>query len=287
MKILSWNTQWCCGLDGLVSPQRIVERARSLADADVLCLQEIAVNYPGLQGAPGDQVAQLQKLLPGWQLFFGAAVDEFTTTGRQRFGNLIATRLPALQVQHYPLPYPADAGVRSMPRVCTVVTVMDARLGAVRVMTTHLEYFSKAQRMAQAQALRSLHLAACSVADAPPQDCRDGSPFQTKSHTHQAVLCGDFNFEPQEAEYAALTARWATGEEGALQPGQWHDSWRLLHPDQPQPPTFKLFDRRYGPEPVACDFMLVSDSLQSRVRDWQTDAHTQASDHQPVVLTLG
>ena len=78
MKILSWNTQWCCGLDGLVSPQRIVERARSLADADVLCLQEIAVNYPGLQGAPGDQIAQLQKLLPGWQLFFGAAVSSNT-----------------------------------------------------------------------------------------------------------------------------------------------------------------------------------------------------------------
>ncbi len=287
MKILSWNTQWCCGLDGLVSPQRIIERARSLADADVLCLQEIAVNYPGLQGAPGDQLAQLQNLLPGWQLFFGAAVDEFTTTGRQRFGNLIATRLPALQVQHYPLPYPADAGVRSMPRICSVVTVMDARLGAVRVMTTHLEYYSKRQRMAQALALRGLHLAACSVAHAPPQESRDGSPFQTKSHTHQAVLCGDFNFEPQEAEYAALTARWETGEEGALQPGQWHDSWRLLHPDVPQPPTFKLFDRRYGPEPVACDFMLVSDSLQSRVRDWQTDGQTQASDHQPVVLTLG
>lgn len=287
MKILSWNTQWCCGLDGLVSPQRIIARARSFADADVLCLQEIAVNYPGLEGTPGDQVAQLQKLLPGWQLFFGAAVDEFTTTGRQRFGNLIATRLPALQVQHYPLPYPADGGVRSMPRICTVVTVMDARLGAVRVMTTHLEYYSKRQRMAQALALRSLHLAACNVADAPPQDSRDGSPFQTKSHAHHAVLCGDFNFEPHEAEYAALTARWVTGEEGALQPGQWHDSWRLLHPDHPQPATFKLFDRRYGPEPVACDFILVGDSLQSRVRDWQTDARTQASDHQPVVLTLG
>ena len=57
--------------------------------------------------------------------------------------------------------------------------------------------------------------------------------------------------------------------------------------DMPQPPTFKLFDQRYGPEPVACDFLLVSDSLSSRVRDWQTDVTTQASDHQPVVLTLG
>ncbi len=287
MKILSWNTQWCCGLDNQVSPQRIVEHARALADADVLCLQEIAVNYPGLEGQPGDQLAQLQKLLPGGQRCFGAAVDDFTTSGRQRFGNLIATRLPALQVQHFPLPYPADAGVRSMPRMCSVVTVMDARLGAVRVMTSHLEYYSKPQRMAQARALRSLHLAACSVADAPPEECRDGSPFQTKAQTPHAVLCGDFNFETHEPEYAALTAPWAQGEEGAIQPGQWHDSWRVLHPDQPQPPTFKLFDRRYGPEPIACDFMLVSDSLRTRVRGWEVDARTQASDHQPVALTLG
>ncbi|QKV54069.1 endonuclease/exonuclease/phosphatase family protein [Comamonas antarctica] len=287
MNILSWNTQWCCGLDKQVSPQRIIEQARALADADVLCLQEIAINYPGLEGKPGDQLAQLQQLLPGWQLFFGAAVDEFTSAGRQRFGNLIATRLPALQVQHFPLPYPADAGVRSMPRMCTVVTVMDARLGAVRIMTTHLEYYSKPQRMAQARALRSLHLAASNVAAAPPEECRDGSPFQTKAQTPHAVLCGDFNFEAHEPEYAALTAPWTAGEEGALQPGQWHDSWRVLHPDQPQPPTFKLFDRRYGPEPIACDFMLVSDSLRSRVRAWDVDAKTQASDHQPVALTLG
>ena len=70
---------------------------------------------------------------------------------RQRFGNLIATRLPVLQLQHHPLPYPADASVPSMPRMCTVATVRDPALGAVRVMTTHLEFYSKRQRMAQAQ----------------------------------------------------------------------------------------------------------------------------------------
>jgi endonuclease/exonuclease/phosphatase family metal-dependent hydrolase len=38
MKLVTWNTQWCCGLDGLVSPGRIVQDARRLADFDVLCL---------------------------------------------------------------------------------------------------------------------------------------------------------------------------------------------------------------------------------------------------------
>ncbi|PZP65302.1 MAG: endonuclease, partial [Delftia acidovorans] len=56
MQILTWNTQWCLGLDGRTDPERIVAHALSMADIDVLCLQEIAVHYPGLQGAPGDQV---------------------------------------------------------------------------------------------------------------------------------------------------------------------------------------------------------------------------------------
>lgn len=280
MKLVTWNTQWCCGLDGVVSPERIVQGARALADFDVLCLQEIAVNYPALEGNAGhDQPALLAKLLPGFQLFFGAAVDEFDASGeRRRFGNLIATRLPVMQVQHHPLPYPADAGVRSMPRMCTVVTVRDPQLGPVRVMTTHLEYYSKVQRMAQARALRELHLAYCAQAEAPPQESDDGSPFQSKVHTTQAILCGDFNLEASEPEYAVLTQ--------ASPQGRLWDSWRLLHGETPHAPTFRLYDRRYGPEPVACDFVFVSDALKVDVRALAVDAATQVSDHQPVLVEL-
>lgn len=281
MKLVTWNTQWCCGLDGVVSPERIVRDARALADFDVLCLQEIAVNYPELEGNAGhDQPALLAQLLPGFRLFFGAAVDEFDAAGeRRRFGNLIATRLPVAQVQHHPLPYPPDAGVRSMPRMCTVVTVQDPQLGAVRIMTTHLEYYSKAQRMAQALALRDLHAHHCAQALAPPEHSRDGSPFQGKVHTTEAILCGDFNLEAHEPEYGELT-----------QAGNAHrlwDSWRVLHGEAPHPPTFRLYDRRYGPEPVACDFVFVSDGLKNRVRALSVDAATQVSDHQPVLVEFG
>ena len=46
--------------------ERIVAQARAMADFDVLCLQEIASGFDGLSGAPGDQPAQLQALLPGF-----------------------------------------------------------------------------------------------------------------------------------------------------------------------------------------------------------------------------
>src|SRR4051812_17857485 len=279
MKLVTWNTQWCCGNDGIVSPRRIVDGAHKLADFDVLCLQEIAVNYPRLEGDAGhDQPALLRELLPGFQLFFGAAVDEWTDAGRQQFGNLIATRLPVVQVQHHPLPYPADGGVRSMPRMCTVVTLRDPALGPVRVMTTHLEFYSKRQRIAQAAALRDLHRQLAAHATAPPEPSDDGSPFQSKVHTDRAILCGDFNLEPHEPEYAAIT------EPGAG--GQLWDSWRLLHGETPHEPTFRLHDRRYGPEPIACDFVFVSDALKDKVRRIAIDSTTQASDHQPVLVEL-
>lgn len=280
MKLVTWNTQWCCGLDGVVSPQRIVQGARALADFDVLCLQEIAVDYPRLEGNAGhDQPALLAGLLPGFQLFFGAAVDEFDAQGqRHRFGNLVATRLPVALVQHHPLPWPADAGVRSMRRMCTVVTVRDPQLGPVRVMTTHLEYYSKTQRMAQARALRALAAEYEAQALAPPDTDEDGSPFQPKVHTPQALLCGDFNLEPTDPEYDVLTDP-APG-------GRLWDSWRLLHGERPHEPTFRLYDRRYGPDPVACDFVLLSDALKDRVHRMAIDAATQASDHQPVFVEL-
>jgi endonuclease/exonuclease/phosphatase family metal-dependent hydrolase len=273
MKLVTWNTQWCCGIDGAVSPERIVDGARTMMDFDVLCLQEVAVNYPRLQGGPAhDQVEILRDLLPGFQLFFGAAVDEWTAEGRQRFGNLIATRLPVGQVQHHLLPSPAD-GIRSMPRMCTVVTVGDPDLGPVRVMTTHLEYYAKRQRMAQALALRDIHMDACARFALPPEPSDDGSPFQTKPHSAHAILCGDFNLEPSEPEYAVLSEAF-------------HDSWKLLHGARPHQPTFRLFDQRYGPEPIACDFVFVSEGLKDKVKSLRIDGDTQASDHQPVAVEI-
>jgi endonuclease/exonuclease/phosphatase family metal-dependent hydrolase len=283
MNLITWNTQWCCGLDGQVSPQRIVDGARALADIDVFCLQEIAQGFDRLRGQPGDQPAQIAALLPGYRCFFGAAVDEFAPDGRrQRFGNLIATRLRVARVQHHPLPWPADAGVCSMPRMCTVVTAIDPALGPVRIMTTHLEYYSAPQRLAQALALRALHDEACALAAGPPEPSDDGSPFQTKVHTPHAVLCGDFNADASDAACAAIVS--SASPANAMH--AFRDAWPLVHGGAPHAPTFRLFDHTYGPDPLACDFVFVSAALAPRVRRVAVDLQTRASDHQPVLVEL-
>jgi len=284
MRVVTWNTQWCKGNDGLVSPFRIVDGAKSLGDFDVLCLQEIAVNYATLTGdSPLDQTEALARQLPGFEVVFGPAIDEWVPgqPRRQQFGNLIASRLPILQIEHLALPSPAPVGESHpwMPRLCTVCTIQ-APWGPVRVMTTHLEYYSQTQRLVQAQALRRLHQLASGHAANPPlvSDDSQDTPYQTKPHTADTILCGDFNFEPHSDEYRAL-----------IDPREAHpllDGWSIAYPGQAHPPTFRLYDDTYGPEAVSCDFFFVSESLTDRVRQVKVDTLTQASDHQPVMIEI-
>lgn len=286
MKIITYNTQWFKGLDEVVDIARIVTVAREMGDFDVICMQEVAIQYRELTGdsAP-DQPAALQKLLPGFQVFFDPAVDELSPCGtyRQQFGNLIATRLTVQQVQHVALPHPNpvslnpdESAVLSMPRSALVLTIQ-APWGPVRVMTSHLEYYNHPARRAQALALRDWHRQCAALAVNPPK-VLPGTPYQAKAHTLDTVLCGDFNFEVDSPEHAAMTE---SGSEFDL-----FNSWNLLYPDRPYPATFRLFDRTYGPEPVGCDFFFVSASLKHRVKALSVNQMTQASDHQPVMLEL-
>ena len=279
MELITWNTQWCRGIDGAVRPERIIEVARDMADFDVLCLQEVAQGFDGLPGGPGDQPAQLAALLPGYCTFFGPAVDDRPGDGRaQRFGNLVATRLPVVHVQHHPLPWPADPEANSMPRMCTVVTLRHPAQGALRVMTTHLEYESATQRLAQARALHDLHAEACSHAANPPKaEENDPSPSRRRTHTVHAVLCGDFNSPPGGPEGAAIQAAFAAER-------RLHDAWPLVHGSATHAPTFGLVDHTYEPAPVAFDFVFVSDTLRDRVGDIRVESETRASDHQPVLI---
>ncbi len=73
MKLLTWNTQWCRGLDGVVSAERIVTEARAMADFDMLCLQEIAVQATARARTQcgHDQPAGswARQCLPGYRMF--------------------------------------------------------------------------------------------------------------------------------------------------------------------------------------------------------------------------
>lgn len=278
MQLMSWNVQWFRGVDGVVDVERTLAAAAGFSDFDVLCMQEVAVDYPGLAGgADFDQVARVRTLLPGYQLFFTPGVNELRGDGsarRRQFGNLIATRLPALQVEHALLPWLPDASGPSMRRVCTALTVQAAS-GPVRVMNTHLEYFAPEQRIVQTRRLRELHAEACALAQAIGDRALGQGTYGAKPHTARAVLCGDFNCEAGSQEYAQLVA---SG------PGAFVDVFQALHPGQAQPGTFGLYDRTYMKQPIACDFVFASAEVARAATSFRVEEQLQCSDHQPVVV---
>lgn len=53
-----------------------------------------------------------------------------------------------------------------------------------------------------------------------------------------------------------------------------------------QLPTFCVHEQVYLPQPIACDFVFVSEGLRDRVAQVRVDSATRSSDHQPVMLAL-
>ncbi|MDP3759530.1 MAG: endonuclease/exonuclease/phosphatase family protein [Ramlibacter sp.] len=276
MKLLTWNVQWFLGLDGVVDAGRVIAHARQLCDFDVLCLQEVAVNFPGLEGAAAfDQAAAVAQLLPGYEVFFAPAVDYGGApgAGRERFGNLVATRLPASLVEHHPLPLLSQPGTLSVRRVCTTVLVHSAS-GPVTIMNTHLEYHSAAQRALQVQRILDIHRENCDLVLAQGARKPQAGLYRARPRTPRAILCGDFNFDAGSSEYLSLT-RGDTDE-------SFRDVYASVHGAAPRPATFGRYDDTYVKQPIACDHVFATMNFAGRARRFEVDGLTRYSDHQPV-----
>jgi len=283
MKLITWNIQWGCGIDGRVDLERIVRTARALADFDVLCLQEIADNFPGLEGNDDrDQFAELARLLPGYIAVKGFGVDVAGDGGRRRrFGNAIFSRYSVLSARRHALPWPADPGKKAMPRVAVEAT-LQAPMGPLRVATTHLEYYSDVQRRAQVRRLRNLHDEACQRAAMPGELENEESSviFNPSPQTVSAILTGDFNFPPENPAYGEIQHPPAGGGPA------YRDAWATVHGHAPHAPTFCVHSGANATTPYCCDFIFVSQDIAHRARSIASDSATQASDHQPLLLEL-
>lgn len=276
MRIISWNIQWGRGADGRVDLARTAQALHALGPAEVICLQEVTRGFPSLSGDPQDQVAALAEAFPGHEAVFAAGVDvRGEQGGRAQFGNLVLSALPALQVLRHALPFPADPAVPGMPRCCLEV-VVDGGWGPLRVLTTHLEYYSEVQRRAQISTLRALQADAETHAAGSPRGKDSNPAFAARPRPAAAVLCGDFNMEPGSDSYVRMAAPAAA----------WLDAWSLVHGGQPHAPTVGLHGADWPDRAYCCDYFWVSAQLAGRVSRLQVDAAIAASDHQPVVLDL-
>lgn len=272
MNLISWNIQWCRGVDGRVDPARIAQTVKALGDPDVICFQEVADNYDSLAGSSGEnQFEVLKNLFGNYSAHFACAVDVADGNGgRRRFGNMILSRLPVRQLFRHALPWPPEAGVPNMPRVA-LEAVIEAPWGLVSVVTTHLEFYSAKQRGAQVG--RLCELQAERAAHAVTQPAFKTGPFEPFARPAASILTGDFNMQPGDPSIAELREVWT-------------DAWSATHPGKPHPPSFGLHDREFTSEPFCCDFVFVTPDLASRVATVRLDPDTRASDHQPVIVTF-
>jgi endonuclease/exonuclease/phosphatase family metal-dependent hydrolase len=183
------------------------------------------------------------------------------------------------QVHRHLLPWPPDPdSPAGMPRGL-IETVLEAPGGKVRLLTTHLEYHSQLQRLAQVRQLKYLHWEACERAKIFQPDPRLDAPFQLGFRPGSAIYCGDFNMLPGSQEYEELLAPM----EGAALPLV--DAWRLKN-DTKHAPTAGLHGYAWPEKPDTYDYFFVTDDLAPRVSSVEVLSETAASDHQPIVLEL-
>jgi endonuclease/exonuclease/phosphatase family metal-dependent hydrolase len=282
-KLLSWNIQWCRGVDGRVDPERIARVARELAGAvDVVCFQEVARGFDTLAGSAGeDQFARLAAAFPDYAAVAGVAVDVADGRGgRRQFGNLLLSRLPVRQAWRHLLPRPADPVHADMQRVAVEAVIETPDVGDLRVTTTHLAYYSASQRLAQVNALRALHAASHADRRTPERADRSNGPFHWQPRPSAGIVTGDFNCEPGSPGHARMLDPFDDATPG------FRDAWQVAHPGRAHDDTVGLYDTVQWPRRLACDFVFVSEDLAPRVAALQVDATSDASDHQAVVLAL-
>ena len=276
--LLTWNIQCGLGVDGRVDLERIVKVATRGSVPDILCFQEVARHMPDLDNGVGaDQPAELMRLLPGFHAVYGAAIDRHRDgETRGELGNLILSRWPSIQAFRHALPQPADPEVKHMPRQA-MEAVLATSSGTIRVITTHLEFHSERQRLAQVARLRELHAEASENVRSPSRAAPRSGPYASVARPEVAIVCGDFNAHPGDPVYRRVLESFPSG---AL---PLHDAWHVCHPEQPHAATCGIYDRDQWPAGPHCrDYVFVTSELSDELLSIEVDGETDASDHQPV-----
>lgn len=266
------------GVDDVTSIERIAEVIKKMGDSDVICCQEVGQELDAQGHFLLDQPGELMRLFPDHAVFYGAAIDRFVDGKRLRFGNIALSRLPVLSIAQHRLPQPADPEMANMSRQA-IELVVEWKGVPYRIISTHLEYFSTIQCTAQVDYLCTVYWEACARAESPSRDGGSGY-YQGGPETRNTIFCGDLNFTPGSDQYNKIVDK--------HHDAHLLDAWRALNPVQEHSPTCGIFDRVQWPEGPHCrDYFFVSPETADHLRDVSVNTETDASDHQPVRLSLG
>ncbi|EKF61251.1 Metal-dependent exonuclease [Agrobacterium albertimagni AOL15] len=285
MKFVSYNIQYGIGQDGRFDPDRIAD---SIRDADVIALQEVTRGYS--RNGYADLVETFSALFPDYFAAFGPAcdvlVDNTTIDGRLRerrfqFGNMVLSRYPIRSSRNLLLPRNRTFDKLNLQRGA-LETVIETPDGALRVYSVHLDHVSPDERIAQVAYLKERVFGYLSeggaltgaiefaVTDPPlPEDF---------------LVMGDFNMEPESAEYIAMVGRKDAYYGRAPRAGFPVDAEAHL---RARPSDGYSWVSDDGSRRMHLDYCFVSGGLAGRLRSCRVDRSAVGSDHFPVWVELG
>ena len=289
MKIVTYNIQYSKGKDGHFDLQRIVDSVRG---ADLIGLQEVTRNFPGVPVALSQQPELIADLLPGYFWVYAPALDLDAGSSivagrafsrRAQFGNMLLSRWPIRSTRALLLPR-ARSYDRADPQNGALEGIVAAPGGDVRIYVTHLNYLRSQQRRAQLDwLLPALHAVPEQGASVTGTSDWPGLPA-VEVPQHFLVL-GDFNLTPQQDEYARIVGE-ADYFYGRQRVGGFLvDSWVAAGHREDEGLTW--FDEATQFQSgLRLDYIFVTPGMAPRVKGARIDADNPASDHQPVWLDL-
>ena len=287
MRLVTYNIQYGRGRDGVFDLERI---AATVAGADVIALQEVERYWR--RSGMRDQPRELAALLDGYYWVYGAGLDvDASTRGtdggienrRRQFGNMLLSRRPILSSRNHLLPKYASTGPMSIQR-SALEGVVETGRGPLRLYSVHLTHLSAATRMPQVEHLLAVHERApvegAAIAGGGLKDewVQDGMP---PALSREAVLMGDFNFEPDATEYERMVGPVSVYGGRITNPHGFVDAWVAAGNAEDEGVTADIYGRE-----VRLDYCFVSAELRDAIGEVRIDTEAAGSDHQPLWVEL-
>ena len=268
MLFATYNIHYGVGADGKYDVPRIAD---AVADADIMCLQEVTRGFPDNNYA--DHAAEIGKRLNRYYRFHGpmeadastVAPDGTITSRRRSFGNAIVSRWPILWSRGVMLPKKYARTTFDLQRGF-IEAVVAVPSGPIRVYCTHLSHVSPLERLPQINALLENVEHARDVG--PTWDAMAPKTFMFQERPlpvpAPAIVAGDFNFIPTHPEYPRVVAAGLA------------DAWRAAGNSEEDVDSF--------PREGRIDHVFVTPDLAPKVKRAWIGYGIPASDHWPVFV---
>ncbi len=284
MKFVTYNIQYGTGRDGKVDLSRIIDE---VTGADVIALQEVERFWPRTGNV--DQVKHFTDHFSDYYTAYGPGVDMHiegtppSDSNRRQFGNMILSRYPLEYCRHHLLPKHGSIGPLSIQR-STIEASIKINQTLLRIYSVHLTHLSPATRLPQVAKLLDIHHSAVHQGypiegNLTGMDWESGVSNQTVSAN--AILFGDFNFQPDSEEYSHMVGPVCDYGGHITSTTGFVDAWSEVGHDKMQG-----FTSEANKKPARLDYGFVSSAIRQKIRKCWVDDQATGSDHFPVWLEM-